>query len=78
MFAATILYLLLINALGFFFSSFLFMIGMVTILGFRSLMAIFAPALILLVFLYFLFVLQLRVSLPKGVLLHQILMLAFS
>ena len=66
--AAMIAYVALINVLGFFVTSILFVPGLIYYMGLRSWRAVLLPSVVLLVFVYVLFVTQLRVPLPTGIL----------
>jgi putative tricarboxylic transport membrane protein len=67
-FVFSVIYALLITRLGFFTSTVVFIIGSTWYLGTRNLKTFVISTLGITVFIYFLFIMQLHVPLPKGIL----------
>ena len=68
MFLIVLVYTILIGLLGFFTSSIIFMLGTMYFMGYRRPLPMILTTIGLLGFVYFLFVIQLKVCLPTGIL----------
>lgn len=68
LFVGVFLYCLLINLIGFFLSSIIFMIAFMYLNKYKSYKSIIFSTLLTILFVYFIFVYQLNVAIPSGIL----------